>query len=240
MAFPRIAVRRALQEEIREVVFGLEDSLVSTLGAITGIAAGTDNRLLVILSGFVIIAVESVSMAAGTFLSSKSHRDAQAAIMKNETEAIARDPQGKLEELKAVYRQRGFSDAEMQPLLTKAQTQQTFWVEEISVHKFGIMPSGQENPGRNAWYMGVSYLLAGIIPIAPYFFSGLSLPYEVALSIGLTMMTLFGVGVAKGSLTKTRKLRSALEMMVISMSAALIGFLVGKIISELTGVEVRG
>jgi len=61
-----------LETTVREVVFGLEDSLVSTVGAITGIAVGTDNQMVVILSGLVILAVEATSMGAGSYLSSKT------------------------------------------------------------------------------------------------------------------------------------------------------------------------
>lgn len=57
---------------MREIVFGLEDSIVSTLGAVTGIAAGTHSADLVLLSGLVIVVVEAVSMAAGSYLSTKS------------------------------------------------------------------------------------------------------------------------------------------------------------------------
>ena len=59
---------------LREAVFGSQDGLVSTLGAITGIAAGTGSSGMVLLSGAVIVVVESLSMAAGSYLSSKSHR----------------------------------------------------------------------------------------------------------------------------------------------------------------------
>ncbi len=59
----------------REMIFGLDDGVVSTLGAITGIAIGTGSAYIVILSGLVIIAVETLSMAAGTYLSSKSERE---------------------------------------------------------------------------------------------------------------------------------------------------------------------
>lgn len=65
-------VRRQVSESIREIVFGLEDGLVSTLGAVIGIAAGTESRSIVILSGLVLIAVESTSMSAGSYLSSKA------------------------------------------------------------------------------------------------------------------------------------------------------------------------
>ncbi len=64
-------LRHIIVDSIREIIFGLEDSLVSTLGAVTGIAAGTQNTQIVILSGLVLIAAESMSMAAGSYLSSK-------------------------------------------------------------------------------------------------------------------------------------------------------------------------
>ena len=60
---------------VREVVFGLEDSLVSTLGVVVGIAVGTDSRYMVILSALIIIVVESLSMSAGTYLSSKAEME---------------------------------------------------------------------------------------------------------------------------------------------------------------------
>ena len=45
---------------LRDAVFGTQDGLISTLGALTGIAAGTQNRDAVIVAGFVIIVVESL------------------------------------------------------------------------------------------------------------------------------------------------------------------------------------
>ena len=60
---------------VREIIFGLEDGIVSTLGVLVGIATGTNNKSLVILSGLVVIFVESLSMAAGTYLSNKSQQE---------------------------------------------------------------------------------------------------------------------------------------------------------------------
>ena len=63
---------------IREIVFGMEDGMVSTMGAITGIAVGSGNHFVVVLSGLVIIAVESISMGVGSYLSSKSQKEVRA------------------------------------------------------------------------------------------------------------------------------------------------------------------
>lgn len=74
--------RKDIVGSMREIVFGLEDSLVSTLGTITGIAAGTQSRYIVLLAGLVLIAVEATSMAAGSYLSTKSAEAAEHAYEK--------------------------------------------------------------------------------------------------------------------------------------------------------------
>ncbi|MEK7665507.1 MAG: VIT1/CCC1 transporter family protein [Patescibacteria group bacterium] len=63
---------------LREIIFGFEDSLVSTLGTITGVAVGSGNSDFVILTGSVLVAVEAISMAAGSYLSSKTEEEVEA------------------------------------------------------------------------------------------------------------------------------------------------------------------
>jgi len=57
---------------IRNFVFGVEDSLVSTAGLLSGIAATGVPRETILLTGFVLVAVEAFSMAVGSFLSEES------------------------------------------------------------------------------------------------------------------------------------------------------------------------
>jgi VIT1/CCC1 family predicted Fe2+/Mn2+ transporter len=61
---------------MRNFVFGVEDSLVSTVGLLSGIAAVGTAREAVILTGVVLIFVEAFSMAVGTFLSEHSAEEA--------------------------------------------------------------------------------------------------------------------------------------------------------------------
>lgn len=60
------------QEEasfVRNFVFGVEDSLVSTVGLLSGISVSNVSRETVLLTGVVLIFVEAFSMAVGSFLS---------------------------------------------------------------------------------------------------------------------------------------------------------------------------
>jgi len=52
----------------RNFIFGVEDSLVSTVGLLAGIAIGGVSRETIFLTGAVVILVEAFSMAAGSFL----------------------------------------------------------------------------------------------------------------------------------------------------------------------------
>ena len=60
---------------IRSSFFGIEDSLVSTTGLIAGISVGTQEVRFILLAGFVAVAVEAISMAAGEFLSEETEQD---------------------------------------------------------------------------------------------------------------------------------------------------------------------
>lgn len=57
---------------LRNFVFGVEDSLVSTVGLLSGVAIAGTPRRTIILSGVVLIFVEAFSMGAGSFLSDHS------------------------------------------------------------------------------------------------------------------------------------------------------------------------
>src|SRR3990167_2471270 len=60
------------EDYLRSIIFGFQDSLVSTTGVIAGVAAGTSDKHLVVLAGIVTITVESLSMGAGQYMSEKS------------------------------------------------------------------------------------------------------------------------------------------------------------------------
>lgn len=59
----------------RSFVFGVEDSLVSTVGLLSGIAIAGVPRVTIFITGVVLVFVEAFSMAAGSFLSESSAQE---------------------------------------------------------------------------------------------------------------------------------------------------------------------
>jgi VIT1/CCC1 family predicted Fe2+/Mn2+ transporter len=53
----------------RNFIFGVEDSLVSTVGLLSGVATADTQQETVVLTGIILIFVEAFSMGVGSFLS---------------------------------------------------------------------------------------------------------------------------------------------------------------------------
>ena len=57
------------QEYLRSTMFGIENSLISTVGLIAGMTIGTSDKNVVVLGAVVAIAIESLAMGVGEYLS---------------------------------------------------------------------------------------------------------------------------------------------------------------------------
>jgi len=68
-------LKRIAPDYIHSIFFGIEDSLVSTTGALAGIAISSGSKELILATALVIIAVESTSMGASEFLSEETEED---------------------------------------------------------------------------------------------------------------------------------------------------------------------
>ena len=220
----------AARSRLREAIFGTQDGLISTLGALTGIAAGTQNREAVIVAGLVIIVVESLSMAAGSYLSSKSQREYLERLLKEEEDEIARDPEGERAELCEMYRQRGFADAEIEIIANRLMSDPKLLLEDMAHKELGIAPEALEEPLGNAVVMGTAYVAGGLIPVLPY----LILPMASAMPVSIigTVLFLFLVGGLKGRIVQQSWWRSGLEMLTIAGLAGLAGFVVGRLAGQ--------
>jgi VIT1/CCC1 family predicted Fe2+/Mn2+ transporter len=62
----------AAETYLRNFIFGIEDSLVSTVGLLSGIAVANVDRQTIVLTGAILIVVEAFSMGVGSLLSESS------------------------------------------------------------------------------------------------------------------------------------------------------------------------
>lgn len=65
-------IKKIKPDQYRNIIFGIEDSLVSTVGVLFGISTASMDSRAIITAGLVVIVVEALSMGAGAFLSETS------------------------------------------------------------------------------------------------------------------------------------------------------------------------
>ena len=220
-----------IRSKIRDGVFGTQDGLVSTLGALTGIAAGTQSQSAVVIAGCVIVAVESLSMAAGSYLSSKSQRQYLERLLAEEWESITHHPEQEHEELLQMYRARGFTDEEIHIIARRLFADKRWLLEDMAHKELGISPERLEEPISNAVVMGLAYVAGGAIPVLPYLLWPLAT--ALPLSIAWTVAGLFALGVAKGRLVRQSWWASGFEMLSVAGVAAAVGYAIGSLVRGL-------
>lgn len=213
---------------MREIVFGLEDSLVSTLGAVTGVAVGSGDRYVIVLSGLVLVAVEAISMSAGSFLSTQSAEEVSRERQRQDNARILQERMDDDESLHAFFMRKGLSDREVEAALAALGRERRLWLKEVNRAERRIFTSGI-HPVAAAMVMGGVYLVGGILVFLPYFF--LSIGAAAALSFAIAIVALFLLGVWKAQVAGVEKVRSGAQMVAVSLIAAALGMAVGRIAS---------
>lgn len=88
MLFSRFFHPRVARDTyLRNFIFGVEDSLVSTVGLLAGVAAGGVSSAAILTTGLVLIVVEGFSMGIGSFLTEETTEE-MAGEKPNTLEAI--------------------------------------------------------------------------------------------------------------------------------------------------------
>lgn len=210
---------------LKEVVFGMEDGMVSTLGAITGIAIGSNNHAIVILAGVVIISVESISMGIGSYLSNSSQEEMEQRKIQEEMEELKEFPKEEKEELYQIYLKDGWSKNLAVQMSEEASKNEKLILKEMIVHELKIPDDKNSISIKGGFYMFFAYVIGGIIPL----FSYLILPIESALpiSIGITLLGLFGLGMSTTKFTKQPLLKSGLKILFMGGIALIVGLIAG-------------
>jgi len=218
---------------IRQFMFGSLDGLLVPLGVVSGVAAGTANTKIVIVAGVAEAFAGALSMGAGEYLSGKSEAQVQAAAIRAEIDEIEAIPDIERREIELLFMDEGLTAEDSAVVAAKVTTSRRSWVNTMVEKELGLSAEPAENRLKDALAMGLSYIVASVVPLAPYFF--LPIKGAFALSVVLTAVVLIALGAVKGRLAKMSLLRSAAEVVVVGIASAAGGYLLGTLVPLIIG-----
>jgi vacuolar iron transporter family protein len=218
-----------IANSIRDIVFGVEDGMVSTLGTITGIAVGSQDHSTVLLAGMVIISVESISMGIGSYISNLSEQDILKRKLYEEKKEIEDFPHEEKKELVDIYIRDGWPKDLATKMAEAASKDKDLMLHEMAHHELNITPNIKKHPWHNGAFMFVAYIIGGVIPLFAYFF--LPISTAIKISIGVTLVGLFVLGASTTKYTKGSWMKMGIRVLVLGGIALLVGYLIGKFAS---------
>lgn len=96
---------------LRAAVLGANDGIVSTASLVVGVAAAETSRESILVAGVAGLVAGAMSMAAGEYVSVSSQADTESADLERERAELATDPESELQELAAIYVDRGLDQS---------------------------------------------------------------------------------------------------------------------------------
>lgn len=211
----------------------MNDGLISTLGFVAGMSGAVDQKRFILIAAFAEMFAGGVSMSVGAYLSIKSQREFFEAEIGRERKEVEIVPQLEKDELRAIYRKKGFNKDEIEMIVSRLTANKEQWVNTMMEEELHLYPERFDKPKKAAYFIGVSFVSGSLIPIIPVIF--VRSDYYLFASIAVSVLGLFALGAGKSSITNRGWIKSGLEMAIIGIAASAFCYFIGYTFSFLGG-----
>jgi vacuolar iron transporter family protein len=210
----------------KEFILGGQDGLVNVLGVILGVAIATMETRVVIIAGLAAAFAESFSMAAVAYTSSKAEEDYFEGQRTIESKEIQMMPKRERKEIYDIYYKKGFRGKLLDDIVNQITKNKKMWLSTMMREELDLS-NKFIHPVKSAFVVGLAAIVGSIIPLLTFFF----FPVKTAIifSLILSAICLFITGVIESRLTVGNWFKKGIQLTVIGMVAAGIGFVIGKI-----------
>lgn len=211
---------------LRDMVFGLNDGLVTTLVFTMTVSAIAQASSLVLIALSEVIA-GGVSMALGGYLSARTDLEVLEQRIATERHEIAHEPAEERAELRAIYHRMGMRGALLDRVVAHLTANEQRWLNALLRSELGLVGDDLVSPWRQGLLIGGSFVVGGLIPALPFL---LQLPQPRLFAYVFTALASLALGALKSRYTLKGPLRAALEFMLVVTAGTLVGIGAGALL----------
>ena len=221
----------SLGSTLKDIILGGQDGLVNVLGIVLVMASATQDIRIVIIAGLAATFAESISMAAVAYTSVKAALSYYKSQLEHEKGELKKMPRREKALVRKIYAAKGFEGQLLNKVVQKIISNPKVWLNTIMTDHLGMSPSMYQQPVMSACIVGFSAVIGSLIPLIPFTF----LPIQTAIlwSVIISTIVLFVTGAIKAKLTIGDWKKSGAEMAVVGMSAAFIGYFLGRLLGAI-------
>jgi VIT1/CCC1 family predicted Fe2+/Mn2+ transporter len=217
---------------LRNVVYGFNDGLTANFGLVAGVIGATTGTTdhAVIVAGAAGLIADALSMGASGYLAAQSEREVYEHEIAMERDEIALMPEIERDELALIYEAKGIDRDHAFALATQVMADPEQMLAEQVQEELGISEA-TTSPLREAWITGTATAIGALIPVLPFFF--LSGRTAAIVAFAVAMLSHWIVGAARAVFTGRSVFRSGMDMFVVGLGVAAVGYFVGEWIGRL-------
>ena len=216
---------------ITDVVIGMSDGLTVPFALAAGMSSAVANNNIVTTAGIAEIVAGSIAMGLGGYLAGRTEVDHYHSELKREYHEVEHLPEREKQEIRDIFAEYGFSEQSQHAMADELAKDKKKWVDFMMRFELGLEEPHAKRATQSALTIGVSYIIGGIIPLLPYFFT--QTPNEgLYISAGVTLLCLFTFGYFKSKVTGQPLMAGALKVMIIGAIAAGAAFSIAKLIAH--------
>ena len=221
---------------MREIVFGVQDGVLTTAGVLCGLSGAVSNHEQIVLAALASTAAGALSMGAGAYLGGHAESEILTAELEQARRESEAHPYVLQESLLDQLAKEGLSRDSAYRVVQLLSTSQNALINTAEEKVYGLASGLLANPVADGIVMGIAFMVGALVPLLPYFFiqSGRQ---GLLAALGATAAVLFSVGYFEGVMAhRSQRWRSGIRFLAIAMSAAAAGYLIGLAISPLGSV----
>jgi VIT1/CCC1 family predicted Fe2+/Mn2+ transporter len=205
-------VHRRQGEWIRDVTLGANDGLVSVLTLLAGVAGATSGRV-VLIAGIAGLVAGAISMGIGAYVSAKAYRAFYRKELAREVREIRETPDLEREEIREIYRARGFEGPDLDMVVGRITSNPRVWLKVMMQEELGLSAQFGRPVGA-ALAVFVAFVAGGIVPVIPFVF--LEGTTALLTAFGSTAVALIAAGYFRSWFTGERPFRAGLELVLMA------------------------
>lgn len=186
---------------IRDFVFAAMDGSVTTFAVVATVFGAKLHPGIVVVMGLANLVGDGFSMAVGNFLGTRSQVQQVERARRREEYHIENCPEGERDEIRAIYRKKGFDGDHLEHITNTICADKERWRDEMVVEEYGLSIENP-NPLKAALVTFSAFCIVGLIPLLAYIYevavpesARIHEPFYVAAA--LTGVCFIGIGVAK-------------------------------------------
>ena len=214
---------------LRNVVYGFNDGLTANFGLVAGVIGAEVAPHIVLLSGLAGMIADALSMGASGYLAAKSEQEVYAHEIAMEKEEIRIMPEVEEEELALVYQTKGIEAGIARKMAAEVMRDSQRALDEQVREELKI-GEAHATPFKEGWVTGAATAVGAFIPVAPFLI--VSGGTAVWLAFAVAMLSHFAVGAARSFFTGRGVVRSGIDMFVVGVGVAGVGYVVGVVIAK--------